>query len=75
MELNPKGHVPVLSFDGEIITETPSILTAISCLVPDKLLLEQKTLETTRVYEWLGYLPGTLRWPGPWCIVEDWEVP
>lgn len=64
MELNPKGRVPVLSFDGEIISETPAILTAISCLVPEKLLLGQTTLETARVYEWLGYLSGRLHGHG-----------
>ena len=64
MELNPKSRVPVLSFDGEIITETPAILTAIALLVPDKHLLGQTTLETARVYEWLNYLSGTLHGQG-----------
>lgn len=64
MALNPKGRVPVLSFDGEIITETPAILTAIASLVPEKHLLGKTTLETARVYEWLNYLSGTLHGQG-----------
>lgn len=64
MELNPIGRVPVLSFDGEIITETPAILTAISFLVPEKHLLGHTPLETVRVYEWLNYLSGALHTQG-----------
>ncbi|KAJ5601777.1 hypothetical protein N7510_011311 [Penicillium lagena] len=64
IKLNPKGRVPVLSLDGEVITEIPAILTAISCLVPEKHLLGETTLETARVYEWLNYLSGTLHGQG-----------
>ena len=58
--LNPKLRVPVLSLDGQIITETPAILTAIAQLAPDKHLLGSSDLELVRAYEWLAWLSGTL---------------
>ncbi|KAH8806133.1 glutathione S-transferase [Xylogone sp. PMI_703] len=64
MALNPKGRVPVLAMDDEVITEMPAVLTAISSLVPDRKFLGQTTLETIRVYEWLNYLSGTLHGQG-----------
>jgi len=58
--LNPKMRVPVLSLNGEIITENPAVMTAISQLCPGKHLMGETQLETIRVYEWMNWLSGTL---------------
>ncbi|TGO44632.1 hypothetical protein BOTNAR_0777g00040 [Botryotinia narcissicola] len=53
-------RVPVLSLEGEIITEVPAIATAISSFAPELHLLGRTTMETIRVYEWMNWLSGTL---------------
>ena len=58
--INPKRRVPVLSIDGETITETPAIMTAISGLAPGKHFLGNSQLETIRAYEWMNWLSGSL---------------
>ncbi|EEH05374.1 glutathione S-transferase [Histoplasma capsulatum G186AR] len=59
--INPKRRVPVLSIDGEIITEVPAILTALAQLgSPDRKLLGKTPIETARVYEWMNWLSGQL---------------
>ncbi|TGO07280.1 hypothetical protein BTUL_0297g00030 [Botrytis tulipae] len=58
--INPKMRVPVLSLEGEIITEVPAIATAISSFAPELHLLGRTTMETIRVYEWMNWLSGTL---------------
>ncbi|ATZ46572.1 Bcgst22 [Botrytis cinerea B05.10] len=58
--INPKMRVPVLSLEGEIITEVPAIATAISSLAPELHLLGGTTMETIKVYEWMNWLSGTL---------------
>ncbi|KAL6903187.1 hypothetical protein GGI43DRAFT_433246 [Trichoderma evansii] len=62
--VNPKMRVPVLAVGEEVITEMPSILTAISALNPGRQLLGQNTTEIVRSYEWLNYLSGTLHGQG-----------
>ncbi|OBT69901.1 hypothetical protein VE03_00665 [Pseudogymnoascus sp. 23342-1-I1] len=62
--INPKMRVPVLSIDGETITENPAIMTAISQLVPDKHLLGKTNLEIVRAYEWMNWLSGVLHGQG-----------
>jgi glutathione S-transferase len=62
--INPKMRVPVLSLDDQIITETPAIMTAISQLAPEKILMGNTSLETVHVYEWLNWLSGTLHTQG-----------
>ncbi|KFY30370.1 hypothetical protein V493_01956 [Pseudogymnoascus sp. VKM F-4281 (FW-2241)] len=59
-QINPKMRVPVISIDGQVVTETPAIMTAISQLVPDKHLLGKTNLEIVRVYEWMNWLSGVL---------------
>ncbi|KFY89544.1 hypothetical protein V500_05615 [Pseudogymnoascus sp. VKM F-4518 (FW-2643)] len=59
-QINPKMRVPVLSIDGQTITENPAIMTAISQLVPDKHLLGKTNLEIVRAYEWMNWLSGVL---------------
>lgn len=59
-QINPKMRVPVLSIDGQIITEIPAIMTAISQLVPEKHFLGKTNLEVVRTYEWMNWLSGVL---------------
>lgn len=58
--INPKKRVPVLSLDGEVITEIPAIATAISDLFPEQFLMGRTSLGHARVYEWMNWLSGTL---------------
>ncbi|KAF7593682.1 hypothetical protein BBP40_011092 [Aspergillus hancockii] len=58
--INPKMRVPVISVDGEAITELPAVMTVISHLAPEKQLMGKTRMETARVYEWLNWLSGTL---------------
>jgi glutathione S-transferase len=60
--INPKLRIPVLCIDGETITETPAVLTAICTLLaqPNNHFLGKTPLETVRVYEWLNWISGTL---------------
>ncbi len=68
VRLNPKKRVPVLSLDGEIITEVPAIATAISSLAPQRHLMGRTPLDQARVYEWMNWLSGTLHGQGFGCL-------
>jgi glutathione S-transferase len=60
LHLNPKGVVPILILDGETITESPAILTAIAQLAPTKHLLGRTNLDVVRCYEWMNFISGKL---------------
>lgn len=62
--INPKKRVPVLSIDGQVITEVPAIATAVSDLAPQRHLMGQTPLDRARVYEWMSWLSGTLHGQG-----------
>ena len=62
--INPKKRVPVLSLDGEMITEVPAIATAIADLAPERHLMGRTALDRARVYEWMTWLSGTLHGQG-----------
>lgn len=62
--INPKKRVPTLSINGEIITETPAIMMAISQLAQEKQFSGKTPLEHVRVQEWLDWLAGTLHGQG-----------
>jgi len=62
--INPKKRVPVLSLDGEVITEVPAIATAIAYLAPERHLMGRTALDRARVYEWMNWLSGTLHAQG-----------
>jgi glutathione S-transferase len=64
LHLNPKGKVPFLEYDGEIVTEGIAIVNAIASLVPEKKLLGNSILETARVLEWVSYLGTTVHSQG-----------
>lgn len=59
--LNPKARIPVLTIEDALITENVAIMTAVSNLAPEKLLMgNSNTIEVARVAEWLAWLSGTL---------------
>jgi len=62
--INPKKRVPVLSLDGEVITEVPAIATAIANLAPERHLMGRTALDRVRVHEWMNWLSGTLHGQG-----------
>lgn len=66
--INPKKRVPVLSLDGELITEVPAIAAAISHLAPERRLMGRSGLDAARVYEWMNWLSGVLHGQGFGCL-------
>jgi len=66
--INPKQRVPVLSLDGEIITELPAVATAISNLSPERHLMGRTPLDRVRAVEWMNWLSGTLHGQGFGCL-------
>ena len=62
--INPKRRVPVLSWDGEVITEVPAVAAAVANLAPGRHLMGRTALDRARVYEWMNWLSGTLHAQG-----------
>ena len=59
--VNPKGRVPALAIDGEIVTEVPALLTYIASLRPEAGLVPPLgTLEYARCFEWLAFLSSSV---------------
>ncbi len=68
LHLNPKGRVPILSIDDELLTESPAIMATISALAPEKHLLGKTLIENARCHEWLAYLCGTVHGQAFGCL-------
>jgi glutathione S-transferase len=68
--INPKARVPFLDIDGEVITETPAILTTISNLAPEKKLLGKTEMEKMRALEWMTWLCQTVHGHAFACIFQ-----
>ncbi|KAF5633621.1 transcriptional activator CMR1 [Fusarium sp. NRRL 52700] len=62
--IHPRGYVPALAVDNEIITEMPAILNYISSLVPEENLFGIGKIQEAKVLEWLVFLSGTLHGVG-----------
>ncbi|KAM0236570.1 hypothetical protein ACHAP5_009381 [Fusarium lateritium] len=62
--IHPRGYVPALAVDNEVITEMPAILTFIASLIPDENLLGVTPFQRAKVLEWLVVLSGTLHGVG-----------
>jgi glutathione S-transferase len=55
LAINPKGRVPALVDNGEVITESPAILRYISRRFPEANLWPEGILEDARCAEWLSW--------------------
>ncbi|KAI1053748.1 hypothetical protein LB507_007417 [Fusarium sp. FIESC RH6] len=58
--IHPRGYVPALAVNNDIVTEMPAILSFISSLVPNERLLGSAPFENAKVMEWLVVLSGTM---------------
>ncbi|KAI1015928.1 hypothetical protein LB505_003977 [Fusarium chuoi] len=58
--IHPRGYVPALAVDNNVITEMPAILSYISSLVPGENLFGIGPIQQAKVLEWLVFLSGTL---------------
>ncbi|KAF5718995.1 CMR1-like transcriptional activator [Fusarium globosum] len=58
--IHPRGYVPALTVDDEVITEMPAILSYMSSLVPEQNLFGVGPIQQAKVLEWLVFLSGTL---------------
>ena len=57
--INPRGQVPVLVDDGEVITQIVAIVTYLDAKFPDARLLPREPLDRTRVLEALAWMNNT----------------
>lgn len=57
--INPWGKIPILSFNGEVLTETHAILSYIADLSSIN-LIPQNLLARARAHEWLNFLSSTV---------------
>ncbi len=61
LKINPRGRVPALVVDGQVVTEVPALLTYIAGLKPElELIPPAGSLAQARCFEWLGFLSSTL---------------
>ena len=61
LAVNPRGRVPALEVDGEIVTEVPTLLAFLASLRPEAGLVPQPgTLAFARCFEWLAFLSSSL---------------
>ncbi len=59
--INPKGYVPALQFDGQILTEGPAIVQYIADLAPDaRLAPPNGTFARYHLQEWLNFISTEL---------------
>jgi glutathione S-transferase len=63
-KINPKGRVPVLIIDGEVLTEVPALSSYIASLAPSMQLMGRNPMEQARVLEWFNWLSGTMHAQG-----------
>ncbi|MDQ0396031.1 glutathione S-transferase N-terminal domain-containing protein [Labrys monachus] len=58
--VNPKGKVPAIEIDGEILTETQAILHCIASLAPERLPFPAGGLPRWRMVETLSFITAEL---------------
>lgn len=63
LKINPRGKVPALSVDGEVITENTAILTYLAKRFPEKKLLPADPLEEARCISTMAWLSNTVHPP------------
>ena len=60
LKINPRGKVPALSVDGQVITENTAILTYIARLAPDKKLMPSDPVEEARCISIMAWFSNTV---------------
>jgi glutathione S-transferase len=60
LAINPKGRIPALAIDDEVLTEAPAILCYLARRHPEAGLLPAEPLAETRCYEWMNFLATTV---------------
>jgi glutathione S-transferase len=60
LRINPRGKVPALSVDGEVLTENTAILTYLARRFPEKKLLPADLLEEARCISTMAWLSNTV---------------
>lgn len=61
LALNPKGSVPALAVDGQVITETQALLTYLGDLRPQLgLLPPPRDFARYRAHEWMNFLSSSV---------------
>ncbi|EXL98588.1 hypothetical protein NOF04DRAFT_6140 [Fusarium oxysporum II5] len=75
--VHPRGYVPALTVDNEVITEMPAILSYMNSLLPKENLFGIGPIQQAKVLEWLVFLSGTLHglgyggWLAPGRFSDD----
>ncbi|MGH7987214.1 MAG: glutathione S-transferase family protein [Candidatus Binataceae bacterium] len=60
LKVNPKGRLPALTIEGQILTEAPAIMMYLARSNPEAGLLPHDAEGEARVYEWMNYLTTTV---------------
>src|SRR4051794_20781383 len=60
LKINPRGKVPALSVDGQIITENTAILTYLAKRFPQKKLLPADPVEEARCISMMAWFSNTV---------------
>jgi len=72
LKINPKGKVPVLDSDGEVLTELPAILLYLALRHPEgDWLPTRQPMALARCAEWLNWLSGTVH---STAIAQVWRA-
>ncbi|MEH6443090.1 MAG: glutathione S-transferase N-terminal domain-containing protein [Oceanospirillaceae bacterium] len=58
LKINPKGRIPVLDVDGEIITEAAAIMIYLALQYSDSDILPSNPIGIARTIEWMNWLSG-----------------
>lgn len=58
LAVNPKGRVPAMAIDGEVVTEAPALMDWIAATTGH--LMPADALDAARVREMMGYLSSTV---------------
>jgi glutathione S-transferase len=70
--INPKGYVPALDLDGEVLTEGPAIVQFIADLVPEQRLAPPAgTLARYRLQELLSFIATEIHKQLSWLFQPD----
>jgi glutathione S-transferase len=60
LRINPRGKVPALCIDGQVLTENTAILTYLAKRFPDRNLLPSDPLEEARCISTMAWLSNTV---------------